>query len=363
MTPRPSLTSLALVVGSLALLPSCGSSTPKKANRNATSVVASSVATGSIGDTTIAFGDSTLVFAPLDQARSLETENDAFKQQLSALDRQILGRTANPVSVAELDAKLATIPLEWTVNEKTQQADSAKRALVLMKKAGLTYKLPKVINLVKNDPALYSGSPYTRGTTIFTPIVLDPSTLVHELWHIVSRANHVKLAPIYALVGYVPCSIPRKTIGADLTDVVLTNPDTEVFGDYCVTFKNAAGKMTTYTPLLYGNAPYTGQPSDFGRIIDPALAVVDTNKHAVVVNGGKTETVQMYEPPTITEYAKAIGGNGLNEAFHPDEIIASTLGTHIRALESQDAASAEKEGGNTNPPLVERLVAAVSRFP
>jgi hypothetical protein len=225
-----------------------------------------------------------------------------------------------------------------------------------MDKAGLSLRLPPVVTLVKNDPRVYSGLPYTRATAVFTPQPLDPATLVHELWHVESRANHAKVAPLYAMVGYTPCSAPFASVGSDVTDVVITNPDTELFGEYCVTLENTSGKPTPYTPVVIANAPFDGSPEGFGHILDVALLEVDPATGQVVIEGGKTSRRAMFEPATFRAYAEAIGGNGLDEPFHPDEIIASSLGSKIRIVSDQS------DPAITNPRLLDDLVAAISKF-
>jgi hypothetical protein len=324
---------------------------------NEATTAAPSTTVSNSATTRVAFGSTALVFASRVEAQALQVAQDPFRRGLTPVDRQLLALSATAVAPDEIDAKLAALAQEWTVDEIRQQTAFALEALRLMDDAGLSLRLPPVVNLVKNDQRVYSGSPYTRGTTVFTPRPLDPSTLVHELWHVESRANHAKLAPIYAMVGYTPCVASLGSADSELLNIAITNPDTEAFGDYCVTLHDATGKPTRYTPLVVAKDSFDGSPEGFGAILDVTLLAVDPTTHATAKSDGKTVRRPMFDPATFAEYAKAIGGNGLAEPFHPDEIIASSLGSKIRITGGRPDPESI-----TNPQLLDQLVAAVSKF-
>jgi hypothetical protein len=300
------------------------------------------------------FAQTTLLFADQKKGEGLQVENDAFKRSTSALARKILAFSETPVSAEQLDPALKALVRVWTPAEIEMQVQSGKEATELARKAGLTLSLPSTVNMVKNNPDLFNGAPYTRGTTIFTPRPLKPSELVHELWHITSRSHHDRLQALYELVGYTPCQAKLTSIGADIRDLILTNPDTEIFGEYCVTLKNDQGAPTRYTPLNYGSDPFDGN-------LNVALLEVVGDPGDVVVKNNTTVRKSMFDPETFKAYATAIGGNGLSEPIHPDEIIAKSIEARL-AIVNGGVKPGDPNGSetNTNPDLLRSIVAAVS---
>jgi hypothetical protein len=295
----------------------------------------------------------TLGFASVAEGRKLQVSNDAWKAQLTPLARKIIGLSNKPVSARELDQKLADLTRAWTPEEIATQNANRNKAQQIVQQMGLRFKLPASVTFVKNDAALNSGSPYIRGSVVYSPRPLEPSELIHELWHIESRANHDKLKGIYALVGYTPCSVKLSSLGRDLRDVVLTNPDTEVFGDYCVTLDNGKGTQTKYTPLLFGVDPFDGD-------LHPSLVEVSSGGNTAVVKNGVTSIRPMFADDTAPQYFAAIGGNGLGEPIHPDEIVASSLAGKADIVSGEQKRNDPKNERNTNRQLLDKLVKAVS---
>ena len=154
---------------------------------------------------------------------------------------------------------------------------------------------------------------------MFLPAPQPAAVLIHELYHVMSRNNPQIRRELYALVGYRPCRVSRSSLGADLKDIVITNPDTDAFGETCIRLPDAAGRPVTYLPLLIGNAPYDGTPPGWTIILDPILVALHGNRP--VVRNGKTEYREMISP----DYMRAVGENGSSEPFHPEELIALNL--------------------------------------
>lgn len=259
------------------------------------------------------------MFADRDLTAELLTAHDAFYEQLSPLDRQILAISEAPIDEVALDAKLKASALDWTPSEIQALRTSLAQADQAATAARVTYRLPGTIYLAKESAAVYSGSPYTRCSAVFLPAPPSAAVLIHELFHVMSRYNPEIRAELYALVGYHPCHVSLSAVGADLENIVITNPDTDAFGGTCITLPDAAGKPVTYVPLLIGNGPYDGTPEGWTTILDPILVAVHANR-PVVING-KTE----YREMMSADYLRAVGSNGSAEPFHPEELIALNL--------------------------------------
>ncbi len=258
------------------------------------------------------------MFADRDVTAELLTAHDAFSRQLSPLNRQILAISEAPIDNAALHAKLKASALDWTPSEIQALRRSLRQADQAATAAHVIYRLPPTIHLAKESAAIYSGSPYTRCSAVFLPAPPTAAVLIHELYHVMSRYNPEIRAALYALVGYRPCRVSLSSLGADLENIVITNPDTDAFGETCITLPEA-GKPVTYVPLLIGNGRYDGTLDGWNSILDPILVVVHGNR--VVVINGKTE----YREMMSADYLRAVGSNGSTEPFHPEELIARNL--------------------------------------
>ena len=259
------------------------------------------------------------MFADRNLTGELLTARDAFYEQLSPLDRRILAVSSAPIDEPALDAKLRASALDWTPSEIQQLRTALTEADRAATQSHVTYRLPATIYLAKESAAIYSGSPYTRCSAVFLAGPQPATVLLHELFHVMSR-YHPEIRPtLYALVGYHRCRVHLGSLGADVKDIVITNPDTDAFGESCITLADAGGHPVDYVPLLIGNGPYDGSPSGWNTILDPVLVEVDGNQP--VVTNGKTEYRQMIS----ADYMRAVGGNGSTEPFHPEELIAVNL--------------------------------------
>jgi hypothetical protein len=266
-----------------------------------------------------AFQGHRVVFANRDLTAELLTAHDAFYEQLSPLDRQILAISNAPIGKVALDARLNASALDWTPSEIQQLRTSLTQADQAATASHVTFRLPETIYLAKESAAIYSGSPYTRCSAVFLPGPQPAGVLIHELYHVMSRYNPQIRAALYALVGYRPCRVSLSSVGADLKDIVITNPDTDAFGETCITLPDAVGKPVRYVPLIIGNGPYDGTPEGWTTILDPILVALHDNR-PVVING-KTTYRELISP----DYMRAVGSNGRGEPFHPEELIAVNL--------------------------------------
>ena len=281
--------------------------------------------------TTLRFQQSTVSFATPSETATLLTANDAYRQQLSPTDRQLLAVSTKQVTPSAMDLSLRAAAREFTATEKTAIGTALADADTRLTAKGIALNLPANVVIAKHDGAIFDGSPYTRTNTVFLndrflasvgsrPQYLA-STLAHELWHIASRAHPELRAAVYKLVGFLPCNVPLSSIGNDIRSKIITNPDTEDFGRFCISLPDGAAQKR-YTNLIIATGPVTG--SNFGEILKPVLVEVNLTATAAVVKFGKTSVRDL-----DFAYGKAIGGNGLDEPYHPEEIVAKNLETAL----------------------------------
>jgi hypothetical protein len=82
------------------------------------------------------------VFAARGLTAELLTAHDAFYEQLSPLDRQILAVSGEPIDNAAMDAKLKGSALDWTPSEVQELRTSLARADQAATAAHVTFRLP-----------------------------------------------------------------------------------------------------------------------------------------------------------------------------------------------------------------------------
>ncbi len=291
----------------------------------------------------VTFQKSTVSFATASQTAALLVANDPYKQQLSPTDRQLLAVSAKPVSATELDAKLRAAAREFTDAEKTTVIAALSDAAKRLNAKRITLKLPPNVVIAKHDGAIFDGSPYTRANAVFLndrflgALRSQPEYLArvmaHELSHIASRAHPEARAAVYKLVGFSPCNVALSSLGADVAPKIITNPDTEDFGKFCISLPDGSGRKR-YTNLIIASGPVTG--TNFGQVLKPVLVEVDASVTSAVVKAGKTSIRDL-----DAAYAKAIGGNGLDEPFHPEEIVAKNLETALAGAPSRGSPNLE----------------------
>jgi hypothetical protein len=258
-----------------------------------------------------------VVMASRDLTGDLLTADDSFFRQMSALDRRILALSAAPVDKQAVIQHLRDTAQDWTPGEVNALRSSLAEAEQAANAAGIEFGLPQTVYLAKSPADLYSGSPHTRCATVFMPEPQPASILLHELYHVMSRLHPEIRAGLYALVGFDACHVDLRDLGPDVRDVVITNPDTEAFGEACITLQGPGGP-TRYTPLNIGQGAYDGTFDGWLHVFEPILVEVRDEKP--VVAGGKTSS-----RPLGPDYLDAVGGNGSREPFHPEELIALNL--------------------------------------
>jgi Zn-dependent protease with chaperone function len=349
---RTILPSVALLVA----VTGCSSSSSRTEEASPVSAQTEQVSVDSMATTEptndVRFQNSTVIFTSAEETAALMTANDPYKVQLSATDRQLLAASAEPVDVEKLDSMLREAAEDFTDDQRQQISRSLSMADQRMQEKSISFPLPSNVRIAIHNSAIFSGSPYTRADTIFVndqflgsvDAEMLASVLAHEMWHISSRNNPEARADIYKLVGFAPCQVPLGSIGADLRDRIMTNPDTEEFGSFCIQLPDdGAGDTKTYTSLVIAAAPFTG--NNFGDILKPVLVEVTADgTSAATTADGKTVIRDL-----DADYIEAIGGNGQDQPFHPEEVVAINLQVALRG---------EPTEGSPNLALAEKVAAA-----
>jgi len=284
---------------------------------------------------TIAPG-SVVVFATAAEGRAvLETEDD-FLTSLSPFDRAVRLASAEPVSAEAFRARVGDGADEWTDSERERVA----RALAAIAPRLVPYRLPfpARVLLVKTARGTEGNAAFTRGPAIFLPgrMLRDGGDsverlLVHELFHVLSRAAPGLRERLYAAIGFVRCGEP--VLPPSLAARRITNPDAPS-NAHCIR-------------VTHGGAPVWGVPILFSESdsVDPGgrglfaamrskLLLVERRDDAPPVALADGDRVTMIDFEAAEGFFDQVGRN-TGYLIHPEEILADNfvlvvLGGQIR---------------------------------
>ncbi|MCP3968670.1 MAG: hypothetical protein GY750_20340 [Lentisphaerae bacterium] len=275
----------------------------------------------------IALGNSCqLVIADAKKGKQLLTANDAYLQRLSAFERSARLKSQGPVSADEYKNYINDSVEEWTPAQKKLVSDIFKK--YSSKIAKYSHLFPKTIYLVRTTgEEECDATGYTRGNTL---IVSDEIfnrgernvefLLMHELFHVITRANPDIRDKAYAVIGFKKCSEPKLPAALDRRRV--TNPDA-MYNDYAIKILKSKNHYWV-VPMLYISHTYIS-PEAQGRLFD------FINMVFVAVGKGNTENPEDNKcPPYVMGMGEISGffeqiGRNTYYVIHPEEILADNF--------------------------------------
>lgn len=208
----------------------------------------------------------------------------------------------------------------WTEADKAALRRSF--AAVLPKINEIDQALPQEILLTYNGTGVEGGLPHTRGNLITfgaSSELKDGESLralvLHELHHVLSRANWDRRDDYFALLSFSPCDLEEpEWLGPNR----LTNPDAPLYEHFMpVDLKAADGVV----PYLYTNRAYDGAGT-LGDYFGFGLLPVKS------VGGVCTTTAEgmddILQPGEVPEFLAKLGGN-TGYIIHPEETLADNF--------------------------------------
>jgi len=282
-------------------------------------------------------------FATAAEAASLLTQPDAYLAALSPFDRSLATMTEGEVTTDDYLAFLEASARDWTDGERNRLTEVF--AAIEPKLSGYELPLPAAMELVKVEDTV--GKPYTRSHFIVIPTsTLERSDddlqqiLIHELFHVLSRANPELRDELYAIIGFSPC--PALVFPEALADAKMTNPDTPVLA-HCITIQSQWGPYPMI-PITYAKKPFSNAVgTDIFQYLDFELLGVEKRPDgSVPLNLG--DQPWMTNPFQSQSYLSQIGMNTMY-IVHPDEILADNftflvLGSQVQTPRIPDAMGA-----------------------
>ena len=258
-------------------------------------------------------------FASVEEGAEILGRKDEFIQRLSAFDRAARMKTDRSISEVEFLKFVKGNVLAWNKSEKAK----IEEAIASIRPAldALPLSLPKIVNLVKTSGAEEGQAFYTRDTAIVMPQKetdkadsgLLKKTIVHELFHILSRENPALREKLYESIGFTKCG--EVEFPSELRSRKITNPDAPR-NEHAIGVR-IRGEEVHAVPILFSKAAKYDVNSD-GEFFNYLQL------RFVQVPGMATAQPVLAAPEEISGFFEQVGRN-TNYFIHPEEILADNF--------------------------------------
>jgi hypothetical protein len=267
-------------------------------------------------------------FADSARAAHILGHRDAWARQLSDFDLGVRQKTTAPTSLREFLAFAADAGLSWTAQEQAGWKTLVEKLSGAM--SGLNLHVPN-IELVKTTGEEEFNAPYTRASAIMLPQarasrpVTNPRgayfLLAHEVFHVLSRADHHLRDELYALLGFK--LVRGFEYPAELEERRASNPDAFEYL-HALTVQTAVGSADVL-PVNQSRVPLSEAiqlPNFFAALdivllsVDPSTGKVrrDVDGNLIRHNFGDTNWV-------------ALMMRNSSFIIHPEEVLAENFAT------------------------------------
>jgi hypothetical protein len=258
-------------------------------------------------------------FADAEQGAEVLLREDDYTSRVQSREAGIRARDAEATSFADYADSYRGDVLTFSAAEQEalQAAIDEHRDTI----EALAPLLPEEILLVKAGSVVEGGLPHTRHNAIIFAGGTIPSgeqledLFLHELHHVLSRANPALHDEYFALIGFEPCRFEEPE---GLRSVRLTNPDAPAYRHIMPLDLVGADGVT---PFLYAAADYRGEGT-LGDYFGLGLLPM------TLEDGVCTAVVQSPEgllpPGEVPEYLEKLGGN-TGYIIHPEETLADNF--------------------------------------
>ncbi|MEO1658450.1 MAG: hypothetical protein AAFR65_12075 [Pseudomonadota bacterium] len=216
----------------------------------------------------------------------------------------------------------------WPADQKAALAAVIEESLPVINQ--IDQHLPDEVLLILTGAVVEGGLPHTRRQSIIfagggfpVPGVDDPggemlqALFLHELHHVLSRANSDQHDAYYRLIGFMPCALEEPE---GLRAVRLTNPDAPTYAHYApVPVEGADGVV----PFLHTAHSFTKEvPSRLGDVFSFGLIPVRYANGVCSPEIG--DAAGLLDPINVPGFAELSGGN-TDYLIHPEETLADNF--------------------------------------
>lgn len=281
-------------------------------------------------------------FTSLEKARELLLQDDEFTNSWSQfdIDSRMHKQNSNKEELFDFIAEQAR---EWTEREinKLQDIFTELDEQILTRDYQLDF--PQEIYFIKTTAKEEGGAGgYTRANYVVLkddilsgPKAALKKTIVHELFHILTRANPDFREAMYAIIGFQlmnPIEYPDV-----LKSYRITNPDAPQNDSYIRLTVN--GNPVDCMMVLYSSQDYSG--GEFFKYLNVGFLQLegDNQKNVLFVNGKPA----IYTLQQVSGFFEQVGKN-TQYIIHPEEIMADNF-----------AFALLNRSGLQNPEIVDKI--------
>ena len=259
-------------------------------------------------------------------ASKLLSKPDDFVRTMSSFDKSSRLKKTGKVSEAEYLKFVERQTREFTVEESRRLQGILKDIQPSLRQFRLPW--PKKIFLAKTTGLEEGNAAYTRGNVIVFPgsklRQKDQGLkrlLVHELFHVLSRANPKLGTKLYRIIGYEPS--PLLEFPAELASRKLSNPDAPFNQLAIEVIYN--GEKVKATPVLYSRAEKYDEKmgGTFFRYLVFRLLVLNGKDLSKARRDADGKLI-LLEPKEAIGFRKKIGSN-TGYIIHPEETMADNF--------------------------------------
>ena len=276
-------------------------------------------------------------FATVNEAKELLLKEDKFTESWSPfdIDSRMQKKNSTKDALFELIVSQAKA---WTDEEKETITTVLEEVDILISEQEFNLSFPESLYFIKTT-TLEEGSAqgYTRSNYIILneDLALDDKdklkgTIIHELFHILTRANPDFRKELYSLIGFEIMN--EIDYPAKLQPFRITNPDAPQTDSYITLEVN--GRSVDCMMILYATENYNG--GDFFKYLNIGfLALTGGDNKQAKLNGNEPIVYSMKD---VSGFAEQVGTN-TNYIIHPEEILAENFKFAI--LNEKDMPSQE----------------------
>jgi len=259
-----------------------------------------------------------------EQALDVLAAEDDYTSKLSIFDYNSKFQSDHVLDEAGRKVVLEDHVLEW--NDSQMKSVDQAMANINEKFANFDIDMPEITFILTADKD-EGGAAYTRGTSIILKShsvykhSLDLEHLiVHEMFHVYSRAYKDFRPDMYAVIGYSQCE--ELAWPKELVDLKISNPDAPDNNFYIRgTYKDIE---YDFMPIIYSSESYevgSGQ-SFFSTLQDKFLAVevVDGVPNPIYLS----DELLIVSKNSINEFYDKVGRN-TDYTYHPEETMADNF--------------------------------------
>jgi hypothetical protein len=280
------------------------------------------------------FLESEIIFASQEAATNLLGTSDAFTKSMSPFD--FAAKTQNTEKNKEKDYLdyAAQQAKSWTETDITDTETVLKTAAEKIESMGLKIDLPETITLVLSS-CLEEGAAegYTRENYIVFKSKPSIELFLHELWHIISRANPDLRDQAYKIIGFE--KMAKLEFPEELNNLRITNPDAPFMEHYITLSVDEVEKNLVLCTMA--SAPYTE-----GSFFEYLMIIM----YEVDLSGDTPKLISSppYNIANVQGFREKVGNN-TNYIIHPEEITAEHF-THLimeKEVENPEIINALKD--------------------